>query len=79
MNIFYRSLLPLLVLFQAIQLNAQNMDQSDPEEIVLEEVKISSKKERRKRKQIEKLKNPKWLKTVGTKGFFTDKSPRLRY
>ena len=72
MNIFYRSLLPLLVLFQAIQLNAQNMDQSDPEEIVLEEVKISSKKERRKRKQIEKLKNPKWLKTVGTKGFFTD-------
>ena len=72
MNVFYRSLLPLLVLFQAIQLNAQNLDQSDPEEIVLEEVKISSKKERRKRKQIEKLKNPKWLKTVGTKGFFTD-------
>lgn len=48
------------------------MAQSNGKEIVLEEVKISSKKERRKRKQIEKLKSPKWLKVVGTKGFFTD-------
>lgn len=44
----------------------------EKQEIQLEEVKISSKKERRKRKQIEKLKNPKWLKVVGNKGFFTD-------
>ena len=42
------------------------------QEIQLQEVKISSKKERRKRKQMEKLKNPKWLKVKGDKGFFTD-------
>ena len=72
MKKLYRSLLALFVLLQANQLIAQNEAQPNGREIVLEEVKISSKKERRKRKQIEKLKNPKWLKVVGTKGFFTD-------
>ena len=72
MKKLYRSLLTLFVLLQAYQLIAQNEAQPNGREIVLEEVKISSKKERRKRKQIEKLKNPKWLKVVGTKGFFTD-------
>ena len=72
MNIFYRSILYLFVLLLANQLIAQNQLQSIGKEIALEEVKISSKKERRKRKQIEKLKSPKWLKVVGKKGFFTD-------
>lgn len=72
MKKLYRSLLALFVLLQANQLIAQNEAQPNGREIVVEEVKISSKKERRKRKQIEKLKNPKWLKVVGTKGFFTD-------
>lgn len=51
---------------------AQDDSQNSQKEIQLEEVRISSKKERRRQKQIEKLKNPKWLKVVGTKGFFTD-------
>lgn len=72
MNIFYRSILYLFVLLLANQLKAQDLVQSNGKEITLDEVKISSKKERRKRKQIEKLKNPKWLKVVGEKGFFTD-------
>ena len=72
MKIFYGLLLSLFFLLQINQLQAQNVEQTNGKEIVLEEVKISSKKERRKRKQIEKLKNPKWLTVVGTKGFFTD-------
>ena len=72
MNIFYRSILYLFVLLLANQLKAQDLVQSNGKEITLDEVKISSKKERRKRKQIEKLKYPKWLKVVGEKGFFTD-------
>ena len=72
MNILYRFLLTLFILVFVEQLKAQNDLQSKGKEIVLEEVKISSKKERRKRKQIQKLKDPKWLTVVGTKGFFTD-------
>ena len=72
MNMFYRSILYLFVLLLANQLKAQDLVQSNGKEITLDEVKISSKKERRKRKQIVKLKNPKWLKVVGEKGFFTD-------
>ncbi len=72
MNIFYRSILYLFVLFLANLLKAQDLVQSNGKEIALDEVHISSKKERRKRKQIEKLKIPKWLKVVGEKGFFTD-------
>ena len=72
MNIFYRSILYLFVLLLANQLKAQDLVKSNGKEITLDEVNISSKKERRKRKQIEKLKNPKWLKVVGEKGFFTD-------
>lgn len=72
MNIFYRSILYLFLLLLANQLKAQDLVQSNGKEIALDEVKISSKKERRERKQIEKLKNPKWLKVVGEKGFFTD-------
>ena len=72
MNIFYRSILYLFLLLLANRLKAQDLVQSNGKEIALDEVKISSKKERRKRKQIEKLKNPKWLKVVGEKGFFTD-------
>ncbi len=72
MNIFYHSILYLFVLLVANQLKVQDLVQSNGKEITLDEVKISSKKERRKRKQIEKLKNPKWLKVVGEKGFFTD-------
>lgn len=72
MNIFYLSILYLFVLLVANQLKVQDLVQSNGKEITLDEVKISSKKERRKRKQIEKLKNPKWLKVVGEKGFFTD-------
>lgn len=52
--------------------SAQNDISSIEDEIKLKEVKISSKKERRKKKQIEKLKHPKWLKVLGDKGFFTD-------
>ena len=72
MNKFYSSVLYLFVLLLANQLKSQDLVQSNGKEIDLDEVKISSKKERRKRKQIEKLKNPKWLKIVGEKGFFTD-------
>jgi hypothetical protein len=72
MNIFYRSLLYLFLLLLANLLKAQDLVQSNGKEIALDEVHISSKKERRKRKQIEKLKIPKWLKFVGEKGFFTD-------
>jgi hypothetical protein len=72
MNIFYRSILYLFVLLLANLLKAQDLVQSNGKEIALDEVHISSKKERRKRKQIEKLKIPKWLKVVGEKGFFTD-------
>ena len=60
------------MLFLANLLKAQDLVQSNGKEIALDEVHISSKKERRKRKQIEKLKIPKWLKVVGEKGFFTD-------
>ena len=60
------------MLLLANLLKAQDLVQSNGKEIALDEVHISSKKERRKRKQIEKLKIPKWLKVVGEKGFFID-------
>lgn len=72
MKTSHHILLTFFLLFQCSQLVAQEEASPNGNEIQLEEVKISSKKERRKRKQIEKLKNPKWLKVVGSKGFFTD-------
>jgi hypothetical protein len=71
MNIFYRSLLYLFLLLLANLLKAQDLVQSNGKEIALDEVHISSKKERRKRKQIEKLKSPKWLKVCGESVVFS--------
>ena len=69
----YRLFLSLFVLLCCSQLSAQTDNAPEEgKEIQLKEIKISSKKERRKKKQIEKLKDPKWLKVVGNKGFFTD-------
>ena len=71
MNKFYRSILYLFVLLLANQLKAQDLVQSNGKEIAINEVNISSKKERRKRKQIEKLKSPKWFKVVGESVVFS--------
>jgi hypothetical protein len=59
------------VLLLANQLKAQDLVQSNGKEIAINEVNISSKKERRKRKQIEKLKSPKCLKVVGESVVFS--------
>ena len=59
------------MLLLANLLKAQDLVQSNGKEIAINEVNISSKKERRKRKQIEKLKSPKWLKVCGESVVFS--------